>query len=160
MGNQPFDCSGDNNLYIGVDVGAGSDPSVACFRQEVNVTSFLEYTSNRLSLTGEWVEKLIRLHRPLRLYIDSGGLGLGVAQELSSKYGGVVRGVNFGERADDSENYSNKRGEMFERVRVFFCGHGVSLCGSDALVGEMGVQYAPSRTKRSLQSGPRTTSGR
>jgi hypothetical protein len=150
MGNQPFDCSGEN-LYIGVDLGAGGDPSVACFRQGANVLSFLEYTSETLSSTCEWIEKLIRLHRPRRVYIDSGGLGLGTSQELSVKYGGVVRGINFGERPDDIENYANKRAEMFDRVRCYFAGGPISLCANDILVGEMqAISVEPDKPKLTI----------
>jgi hypothetical protein len=148
--NQPFDCSGEN-LYVGVDVGAGGDPSVACFRQGSNVLSFLEYTSDTLSLTEEWLEKLIRLHRPRRVYIDSGGLGLGLSQSLSTKYGGVVRGINFGERPDDIENYANKRSEMFDRVRCYFAGGPISLCATDGLVEEMqAVTVDPEKPKLTI----------
>jgi hypothetical protein len=148
--NQPFQYDGEN-LYIGVDLGAGGDPSVACFRQGSNVLSFLEYDSDVLSATGEWIEKLIRLHRPRRVYIDSGGLGLGLSQDLGMKYGGVVRGINFGERPDDIENYANKRSEMFDRVRCYFAGGPISLCGTEGLVEEMqAVTVDPDKPKLTI----------
>jgi hypothetical protein len=111
----------------------------------------LEFSSDTLLLTEEWIEKLIRTHRPRRLYVDSGGAGLGIAQSLARKYGGIVRGINFGERPDDNETYGSKRAEMFDRVRAFFEGNVVSLCPTEQLVGEMQVVTAlPDRPKLTL----------
>jgi hypothetical protein len=147
MANQPFDCSGEN-LYVGVDIGAGGDPSVACFRQGANVSSFMEFSSHMLLRTEEWIEKLVRTDCLRRLYVDSGGARLGIAQPLARKYGGIVRGINFGERPDDSETYGSKRAAMFDRVRTFFEGNVISLCPTEQRVGEMQVVIAlPDRPK-------------
>jgi hypothetical protein len=67
------------------------------------------------------------------------------------KYGGVVRGINFGERPDDIENYANKRGEMFDRVRCYFAGGPISLCATDGLVEEMqAVTVDPEKPKLTI----------
>jgi hypothetical protein len=152
MGNRPFDCSGEN-LYIEVDLRAGGDPSVACFLQGDNVLSFLEYTSETLSATSGWIEKLIRLHRPRRLFVDSSGLGLRTSQELAVKYGGVVCGINFEERQDDIENYASKRPEMVDRVRCYFSSGSISLCLNDILVGEMqAISVEPDKPKLTIRA--------
>jgi hypothetical protein len=148
--NQPFQWDGEN-LYIGIDLGADGDPSVSCSRQGNNVSSFVEYKSDALSTTGEWLEKLIRLHRPRRVYIDSKGLCLGLFQDLGMKYGGVVRGINIGERPDDIENYANKRSEMFDRMRCYFARGPVSLCTTEGLVEEMqAVTVDPEKAKLTI----------
>jgi hypothetical protein len=67
------------------------------------------------------------------------------------KYGGVVRGINFGERPDDIENYANKRSEMFDRVRCYFAGGPVSLCTPEGLVEEMqAVTVDPDKAKLTI----------
>lgn len=150
--NMLFDCSGDP-LYIGVDVGAGGDPSVACFRQGINVLSFDEFTSECINDTKHWIEKIVRTHRPARVYVDSGGIGLGLSQDLSMMYGGVCRGVNFGERPDDIEHYANKRAEMFDRLRAYFLSGPVSLCKNDDLITEMQVvKPNPEKAKLTIEN--------
>jgi hypothetical protein len=76
MAKSAFECNKEN-LYIAVDVAAGGESSAACFCQGSNLLLFLEYTSATLTATCKWIEKPIRFHCPRRIYVDSGGLGLG-----------------------------------------------------------------------------------
>lgn len=152
MSNRGFE-SDNSGMVLGIDVGAGTDPSVCCFREGPNVSNFIDFSSDSLINTRHWIEDLIRTYRPKRCFVDSGGVGLGVVQELMTTYGGVVRGVNFGESADDSECYANKRAEMFDRLRAFMNNETVSICGNDDLLMELKViRVEPDKAKLTIIS--------
>ncbi len=152
MTNQGFD-SDNSGLIFGIDIGGGGDPSVCCYREGPNVQRFIEFSSDSLINTRGWIEDQIRTYRPKRCFIDNGGIGLGVVQELHQKYGGIVRGVNFGEGADDSETYANKRAEMFDRLRSFISNETISMCKSDDLILELkSMQAEPDKAKLTIVS--------
>lgn len=152
LSNQPFDCDSDQ-LLIGVDIGGGGsgDPSIACFRQGVNVLRFEECTSASDEEREKWCLKLIRTHRPTKMYVDYGAIAMGLVQRLQKAFPSIVVAVSFGGSPDDLETYANKRAEMADRLRHFFSSSPCHICRCDALVAEMQVISAiPDRPKLTL----------
>ncbi len=69
--------------------------------------------SNTMQLAG-LLYKIIKAEKPVKFFIDVGGLGKGIYDRLMEMDlpPGVVVAVNFGEAAIDSEAYVNRRVEM------------------------------------------------
>jgi hypothetical protein len=63
---------------------------------------------------------LIREERPLRVFIDVGGLGAGIYDRLVELgYGDVVTAVNFGETASRDDRFVNKRAEIWADMKTW-----------------------------------------
>jgi len=111
-------------LRMGCDVaGEGSNYSVITLRGKNGAKIlYKEHTPDTMSFVSKIVE-MYRLYRPARVYIDKVGIGKPVydrLMELPEFYidgQSIIVGVMAGEQADDTENYFNKRAEMFWRQR-------------------------------------------
>ncbi|MBR5599465.1 MAG: PBSX family phage terminase large subunit [Alphaproteobacteria bacterium] len=106
-------------LVLGVDVARfGDDKTAICFRRGRMVEKFLLFEKLDVVQVAYQVSGLIAEFRVAKVFIDIGGCGAGVYDILvNNGFGNEVVGVNFGERAENSERYVNRRAEMWDRVR-------------------------------------------
>ena len=90
---------------------------------------------------------LIERHEPERVFIDTtGGYGAGVHDRLAER-GLPVYQVNFGSRANDSDQYLNKRVEMYAKLRDWLADPGgADIVDDDLLAGDL---CAPTCTQTS-----------
>jgi len=109
---------GSSVLVIGVDVARfGDDKTAICFRRGRQVIKIECYEKLDVVQVAHLVAGIIAQYNPVKVFIDVGGLGAGVYDILMSQgFVDVVCGVNFGERAENSERYVNRRAEMWDRV--------------------------------------------
>lgn len=117
--NREITLSGYEPLIIGVDVARFGNDKTAIARRKGRSVYKLE-TFAKLDVVGvaNVVAAVIRNENPARVFIDAGGLGAGVYDILIDRgFGNVMRPVNFGERAQDTAKYVNRRAEMWARVR-------------------------------------------
>ena len=105
----------DSPLIIGVDVARfGDDKTVFCYRRGrwcFKIESFTHLDTVELAnrLTAE-----IKNSHPARVFIDVGGIGVGVYDILVDRgFAKIVKGVNFGSKAMYEDRYFNKRAEMW-----------------------------------------------
>jgi phage terminase large subunit len=111
-------------LRMGCDVaGEGSNFSVITLRGKNGAKIlFKEHTPDTMAFVSKIVE-MYRKYQPSKIYLDKVGIGKPVFDrlvEIPEMYVGnecVVVGVMAGESADDTENFFNKRAEMFWRQR-------------------------------------------
>ena len=106
-------------LIVGVDVARFGDDKTAIARRRGRSVFRLErFAKKSVTEIANIVASIIRLEKPARVFIDAGGLGAGVEDILRDRgFGSVVRGVNFGERAENPERFVNRRAEMWFRVK-------------------------------------------
>jgi hypothetical protein len=108
-------------LLMGVDVARyGSDKSVICWRQgrdaRVNVPPWQEFKGMDTMQLAARVAEAAEKYRPDGIFVDGGGVGGGVVDRLKAmKF--RVHEVQFGSAADDRTAYSNKRTELWARMR-------------------------------------------
>lgn len=109
----------DMPLVIGVDPARFGDDKTAIARRRGRSVFRLErFAKKSVTEIANIVASIIRLEKPARVFIDAGGLGAGVEDILRDRgFGSVVRGVNFGERAENPERFVNRRAEMWFRVK-------------------------------------------
>jgi len=104
-------------LIIGVDAaGDGESSDRTCFVRRRTRRIFGIQTFNKLNTMQivSLLHKIIKQERPARVFIDVGGLGVGIFDRLIELEGtqGIVIPVNFGETANDPDRYVNRKAEM------------------------------------------------
>jgi hypothetical protein len=126
---------------MGVDVARfGDDKSVIYFRhgRDGNPMPFERYSGLDTMAIAAKVADWIQRWRPDAVFIDEGGVGGGVVDRLHQLGFTIVRGVNFGGKADSQrsgERASNKRTEMWLNMRAWLARG--SLPPSELLAAEL-----------------------
>jgi hypothetical protein len=116
-------------LLIGVDpAGMGDDSTAIAWRRGHCIEKIeRRHRLTTMEICG-WIASIIRTDNPVRVYLDVGGLGIGVYDRLVEQgYGDTVSNVNFGSRPveppplDDTGKPSggplNRRAEMWLNMR-------------------------------------------
>lgn len=106
-------------LIIGVDVARfGDDKTAIARRQGRKIFNVTTYSNLSVTAVANLVKNIIHEEHPALVNIDVGGLGAGVYDILvQDGYLEIVRAVNFGEIAQEAERFTNRRAEMWARVR-------------------------------------------
>lgn len=104
-------------LIIGVDpAGDGEDSDRTAIVRRRTRRIFGIETFNKLNTMqiAARIHAIIKQERPQRVFIDVGGLGVGIVDRLLELEGtaGIVVPVNFGEQANDPVVYVNRKAEM------------------------------------------------
>lgn len=109
----------DLPLIIGVDIARfGNDKTAVARRVGRKAYKIQTYAKLDVVQVANMIVGIIHDEHPAIVNIDVGGLGGGVYDILWHQgYGSVVQGVNFGERAQESERYCNRRSEMWARLK-------------------------------------------
>lgn len=118
------------NVVWGVDPGRGGDPTGFIERQSNMLTEATELRYDDLMNTVGWVksrwDKTPNSLRPKHIYVDSIGLGAGVADRLL-ELGLPVVHVNVAESSSMSDRFVNLRAELWYSMREWFEGKEVSI---------------------------------
>lgn len=108
----------DGAFVIGVDPAEeGYDRTAIVFRHG-RVVFRVEYHEKLtpMQIAGKLRQYQIEM-RPDAIFIDKGGLGAGIYSRMLELNMPDIFGVNFGERARDSEIFENRRAEMWWGMR-------------------------------------------
>lgn len=103
---------------FGVDVGRTGDPSVVYMRQGLEVTKLLSVQDPDNMSVADRVSRLIRVHRPTTVFVDS-GQGQGVIDRLYRLgHQDVVVEVRFNDTSPEKAAV-NMRAAMYYRTKKF-----------------------------------------
>jgi hypothetical protein len=105
--------------------------------------------SHDLMATAGEVQNIARTLNPVKIVIDTTGLGAGLYDRLRELMGDRIEGVNFGARAYNPTAYANRRAEMWDNLRQWFDDPaGVQVPDSDELQGDVcSVVRGPGATR-------------
>jgi len=105
-------------LVIGLDVARfGDDATVFCLRRGRKCLRFDVYRNLSNVEVANVATNIIEKYRPVKIFIDVGGVGGGVYDILKDRgFAEVIKGVNFGAKAINEERYANKRAEMWDKI--------------------------------------------
>lgn len=106
-------------LVMGVDIARfGDDQSVIRFRRGRDGKSLppIKWRDRDTHFSANKVAEAIKRFAPQAVFIDGGGVGAGVIDNLVA-WGYRVIEVNFGSTASDDKAYFNKRAEMWGDAR-------------------------------------------
>lgn len=144
-------------LVIGVDPARlGNNRIVMCHRTGRNTTKLLRLKPMNTTDLAYRLAEEIRQYNPFKMFIDVGGLGVGVYDNLVSMgFGSIVEAINFGEAAVDKDRYANRRAEMYGEANKYLLDKPVSIqvekTAGDALQAELcSVKSIPERLQRLL----------
>lgn len=98
MAARKRECEESGPLVIGFDPARFGDDGSAMARRRGRKLLRVERRHKLTTMEGAgWAKQVIDTERPARLFIDTGGLGVGIYDRLVEMgYGNVVRAVNFG----------------------------------------------------------------
>lgn len=109
-------------LIIGYDPAfQGDDSSAVARRKGRKIFGIKKYKHLNSVESANILTAIIRDEAPIRINIDvTGQGGIGIYDILVDRgYGHIVRAVNFAAKAQDPERYSNRRAEMWDRIRLW-----------------------------------------
>ena len=107
-----------SSVVMGVDPARlGGDDTGICVRVG-RIVEHIEVLGkmDTMQLCGALIV-LINRYGPDVVFIDMGSFGAAVFDRLKEQGYKEVRGINFGQSADDPTRYGNKRAEMYDRVK-------------------------------------------
>jgi hypothetical protein len=106
-------------IAIGVDPARfGDDRFVILVRQGLALRWYGAYHEIDTMTGAGIVSEHIKKWEPAAVFVDSIGVGAGVADRLR-QLGHTIIEVQSGERAVDDERYMNKRAEMWDKMRLW-----------------------------------------
>ena len=106
-------------LVMGVDPARlGKDSICISHRKGRNLRKFERWQKMTITELANRLAQEIIKYNPTKMFIDVGGLGVGVYDILVEMgYGRVVVAVNFGGKATQDDRYANKRAEMYGEAK-------------------------------------------
>jgi len=117
---EPITIGADPPLIIGVDPARmGKNSFRLAFRKGRNLAEAQTFPPLRVDQAADRLIRLIKEREPARVYIDTGGLGVGVYDLcIAAGLGRVVKGVAFGSKqVNYPDRFYNKRAEMYGMAR-------------------------------------------
>jgi hypothetical protein len=125
-------------LVIGVDPARFGDDRTSIVKRRGRVAfGLVSYLKKDTMEVAGIVARLIQSDSPARVFVDVGGLGAGVVDRLKELGHTIVEGVNFGEKALESDKYSNRRAEMWGTMRDWIRETPCRIPDSDSLHGDL-----------------------
>lgn len=155
------DVASTGSLIIGVDPGGegeNGDPTGIIRRRGRRAFDASQFTKMNTMQIVALCARLISNERPLKMFIDVGGLGRGIVDRLLELpvAQGIVVPVNFGEAALDPDEYVNRRAEMHWKVKEWLEeAGGVSIPDDDNLQADLlasVIKQSDSLQRKQLES--------
>lgn len=106
-------------LVMGVDIARfGEDQSVARFRRGRDARTLppAKWRNKDTHYSANRIAELIELYKPQAVFVDGGGVGGGVIDQLRARGYRVIE-VQFGAAASEEKKFANKRMEMWQAVK-------------------------------------------
>ena len=151
---------GEGPIILGVDPERGGGDKTAVVDRQGRAMGFNVYhrwdipdTMIIASRVADVIRDLARRGTPpVAVNVDTTGVGAGVYDRLVEYgYGGVVRSVQFGGRAQNNERCVNRRTEMWDRMREWISQPdeiAVSIPDDDILHGDLtSAHWGPGATR-------------
>ena len=127
------------HLVVGVDPARfGDDRTAFVYRRGREIKEIQTFDKlDTMEVTGR-IARMIDMEDPTMTFIDSVGLGAGIIDRLREMgYGRKINAVNAGERAFDSDKYTNKRAEMWGEMKEWLEETPVSIPDRDDLHADL-----------------------
>jgi phage terminase large subunit len=142
-------CSASDAVVVGVDIArSGGDLTTIYVRKGKKIIEFSEHSDVEIGKLTALLTDVIHRHKPMRINVDATGTGQWVADAL--KVSGVtVCPVNFSERANRDERYTNKRTELYGLVAEWFAGGG-AIPRNTRLIEELDATWYHYDTKNRI----------
>jgi hypothetical protein len=104
-------------VVMGVDPARGGDKTIILVRKGRNHIATMEHDDKDLMVTVGHVIEAIEKYKPMKTFIDEGGLGAGLVDRINEHRMYRVTGVNFAWKSSSPKTWGNKRAEMWGNMR-------------------------------------------
>lgn len=133
------DVMSDAGLIIGIDPALGDKDKFTIIRRRgrsaYNLEQFVNH--NTMQIAGV-IRKIIEREKPVKVYVDSIGIGAGIVDRLLEMGFTQVEGINSARHASERTKYVNKRAEMWQEMRDWLNGElSVQIPDSDLLHSDL-----------------------
>lgn len=132
-------------LLIGCDPARfGDDRTSIICRQGRVAFNLKSYTKKSTMEIVGILSQMINELKPVKVFIDIGGIGAGIVDRLNELYQGndFIVGVNAGSCALNTKIYSNKRAEMWALTKNWLLDEPCQIPDSDTLHADLcGIKY-------------------
>jgi hypothetical protein len=135
-------------LIIGVDpAGSGADRTAIAYRRGRVVTKVTAHRGLDTMQVAGMLATIIRADNPSQVFVDVGGLGVGIYDRLKEQGFGVVRAVNFGGKPIEPSIFdedgrpaggpANRRAELWLNMRKQLEAGRIKLPDSNSLQADL-----------------------
>jgi hypothetical protein len=127
-----------HRLVVGVDPARYGKDCTAIARRRGRLCLPIQRLKKRdLMHQAGVIVLLIREEKPLRIFLDVGGLGAGLYDRLVELgYGDTVSAVSFGSEANQPDRFINRRAEIWGNMRDWLAGGSIPA-DDDILAGDL-----------------------
>lgn len=135
-----------DQLIFSIDVGAGGDDTALMRRIGPKIQPYEVSNLAESEMLTNWLVRRILSDEPRFVFIDSIGVGWGVAGNLRSRVKCPVIDVNVSEVASQDDRFVRLRDELWWKLREEFEARTISLPDDPMLIGELtAIHYEPHR---------------
>lgn len=125
-------------VHIGADVARyGSDKTVFVARQGNRVIDIEKHVGKDTMETVGLLYEFMRKYGFPKTWIDEIGVGAGVLDRLREKPRASVEGVNVGATARNTDQFRNKRAELYWQLREKFMGDEIAIPADPELTSQL-----------------------
>jgi len=141
-------------LALDVARSVAGDHSCAVLVRDGVVLHVETWREPTLTATAMRAAEIARRFRPTRIVVDEGGVGGGLVDRLRET-GAVVVGIHFGQRAFDSDRFTNARAECFWTLKERLEAGTLRLTRDDDLLAELAAQRVTFDAKGRINLAPK-----
>lgn len=129
-------------IIVGVDPARGGGDKTGIIDRQGrriggHICKRIDY-GDLMAVAGQVVREVRAIGNVSKVVVDVTGLGAGLYDRLRETLGDIVEPVNFGERALERDKYSNRRAEIWDKLREWFSDPaGVQIPDLDELHGDL-----------------------
>ena len=144
----------DDPVVIGIDVARfGDDKSIILPRHGGLVLPIQEYSGLDTEQVAGWAMGAMFEYEPVYTFVDTIGLGSGVADKLRHRTTFNIIDVNVSEVPASADKYRKLRDELWWRLREMFEKRVVAIPDDAELIGELGsIRYQMPSGKIEVES--------
>jgi phage terminase large subunit len=145
--DRPLEILPSMPLVEAMDCGAGGDKSIIGGRRGNKLYPFKRNnTSDSVELTN-WAGTHIDKDKPDVFRVDTVGIGWAVEGALRDKKGAIIEPCDVRRKADNSEQFANKRAEMYWTLRMQFEAGTISIPNDTEFIEQLcAIKYETTKS--------------
>jgi phage terminase large subunit len=139
---------------IGADIARyGTDKTVFVARRGNTVVEIKKHSMKDTMETVGMLFEFMRRHGFPTTRIDEIGVGAGVLDRLREMKGAIIEGINVGASAHDTDQFRNKRAELYWKLREKFMENQIAIPDDPELMSQLArIKYKFSSTGVQMES--------
>jgi hypothetical protein len=127
-------------VVMGLDVGAGKDPTVLYRRQGIKVDLCGRFSHSDTMVIARWAATHFETHNPTKVGVDGLTWGKGTFDKLRELgYRDICTFVDARRKASDKKRYKNLRAEIIFTLVEQFINDNIAIPNDDELISQLSI---------------------